>query len=105
MKKMKKRYQRWTKEEIELLKKHCPKDGVVFTSKLLGRSISTIRAIAHKYRVKCKNPKPVWGPKNIEFLKKWYGKIETAKIAKKIGTTIHAVQKQASRIGITRKIR
>jgi len=103
--KRKKRYQRWTEREVELLKKYCPTKGVKYTSKLLGRSISTVRAVAHLYRVKCKNPTPVWNPKNIEFLKKWYGKIDAAKIAKKIGTTKLAVQKQASRIGITGKKR
>lgn len=102
MKKMKK-YTRWTKKEINLLKKHCPVKGVVYTSKLLGRSISTIRAAAHIHKIRCKNPTPTWNPKNVEYLKKWYGKIDTDKIAKKIGTTKLAVQKHASRLELTRK--
>ncbi|RCK73646.1 MAG: hypothetical protein IGBAC_0094 [Ignavibacteriae bacterium] len=103
--KRKRKYQRWTEKEIELLKKYCPTFGVKYASKKLGRSLSTIRAVAHLHRIKCKNPTPVWNPKNVEFLKKWYGKIDAAKIAKKIGTTKLAVQKHASRLGITGKNR
>ncbi|MDI6802860.1 MAG: hypothetical protein QME58_03310 [Bacteroidota bacterium] len=99
----KKKYERWTKEEINLLKKHCPVNGVVYTSKLLGRSINTIRATAHIHKIRCKNPTPTWDPKNVEYLIKWYGKIDTDKIAKKIGTTKLAVQKHASRLELTRK--
>ncbi len=99
----KKRYERWTKEELKLLKKNCPVHGVIYTAKLLGRSINTIRAIAHIHKIRCKNPTPIWNPKNVEYLKKWYGKIDTEKIAKKIGTTKLAVQKHASRLELTRK--
>lgn len=95
------RYQRWTEEEIKLLKKYCQAYGVRYASKKLGRSVNAINAIAHLHKIKCKKATPVWNPKNIAFLKKWYGKIDTAVIAKKIGTTKLAVQKQASRLRIT----
>lgn len=100
-----KRYQRWTEREIELLRKYCQMYGVKYASKKLGRSVSSVNAIAHLHKIKCKKATPVWNPKNVAFLKKWYGKIDTAKIAKKIGTTKLAVQKQASRLGITSKKR
>lgn len=89
---------KWTDEEIEILKKWYPVEGLKVRDKLEGRTKSSIQATAT--RLNLQSPDRSWTDEEINKLKKYYP-VEGVKIAKRLNNRNRgAIKAQVAKLGI-----
>lgn len=95
----------WNKKEIAIVKGYYGKiDTFLIAKKLNNRSIDAIRKKANQLKivnekVNCTNHKK-WSEKEINFLKKNYGKMNTQALSLKLNRSIDSIKKKAGRLNI-----
>lgn len=88
----------WTEEEIEILKKWYPVEGLKVRDKLEGRTKSSIQATAT--RLNLQSPDRSWTDEEINRLKKYYP-VEGVKVAKRLNNRNRgAIKAQVAKLGI-----
>ena len=88
----------WTEEEIKILKKWYPVEGLKVRDKLEGRTKSSIQATAT--RLNLQSPDRSWTDEEINRLKKYYP-VEGVKVAKRLNNRNRgAIKAQVAKLGI-----
>lgn len=91
----------WMDEEIEILKKWYPIEGIRVKDRLNGRTINAIRTKTSELNLKA--PNSLWTNNEIELLKRYYpiyGKDTTKIIPKR---SIKVIQSKAQKLGIKKQ--
>lgn len=85
---------RWTDEEIEFLKEHCPISGVNYVAEKLGRTAKAVGIKASRLNISCFGGN--WTKEEDSILKKYYP-IEGSKgVSERINRTREAIIQRAS---------
>ena len=88
----------WTEEEIEILKKWYPIEGIKVEDRLNGRTKSAIRNQVKELDLKA--PDISWTEEENDILKKYY-QTEGTKVENRLkGRTISAIKSQAEKLGL-----
>lgn len=93
--------QKWTYEEVELLRQHYPQYGSRYCARLLGRTPDAIKLKADRMGIE---QQPLWTEREVEYLKQEYGrhgKRSSRLIAAAIGRTRLSVTTKAIALGLT----
>lgn len=92
--------QRWTDEEIELLKNYYPKYGIKKCMEMISNHNTKI-AIVSKARELDLHAPHYWSEENICFLKQNYNNYGAKKCADMLGKSVGAIHTQAKKLGLT----
>ena len=94
---------KWTKEEIEFLKKNASKMTLYELGEKLGRSRESVRWKARELGLKVKSEQPLWEPWEKEFLKKRAHKYTVNELAEILGRTKSSVRSMLNVMGLEYK--
>jgi hypothetical protein len=93
----------WNSRDILFLKEHYPTKGAQFVADVLNRSWISVHYKSARLRLYMKG-RIRWTPQADAYLRQWHGKRKSSEIAKKLGTSAHAIESRAYVIGLKNRI-
>lgn len=92
---------RWTKEEVELLKEYASKYVTLEIAQKLGKSYLAVQKKANKLGIILHSEESFWEDWKIEYLKENINKLPIGQIGKKINMSYRRILTECSKLGIT----